>query len=327
MTVTNPNNDYLNGPESENYLSGLVDALDTLAPFLTKKQQHALEADLQTAGIAFDEPKYLQAACETAISATLAEMFPESFVYEKETKPPKNVDCAFSHSGIKFNLEVKCPDYSMKHTIDGQNAFQAGAFGRIDDYASIVEKLQNEVFDSRNNPNADPHKPLIKQQHMDNKLKDFLLSASGKFAEDTDEAELNVLVVCCSDRMDVQKWFFYMYGLQGLFTPQSYYPPSEYNNVDVVVLTNTYHRHHGYKTKDKLLDHWDWRRSFNLIFSNPMRTLDKKSAIWKFVNLIPNFSRELEQFKVTNGLDEMRIVHFIVEELLGKGRYYFQPDI
>jgi len=321
VNITNPKNIYLNGNESVNYVSGLADAFDVLAPFFNQKQRRALEADLQLSGNALDEPKYLQAACETSIASTLARLFPESFVYEDEINPPKNVDCAFSLDGFKFNVEIKCPDYSKKHDTDEKNAYQAGAFGRIDDYSWVVEKLQKEVFYV-----ADPDKPLIKQQHMDNKLKDFLLSAHGKFSNNPNEKELNVLVVCCSDRTDMQKWFFYMYGLQGLLTDNSYHPSIEYNKVDVVVLTNIYHRHQDYKNKDKLSENWDWERSFNLIFSNPMREMDKKDAIWKFVDLIPNFSRELCEYKVEGGLDELRIPHFIVEELLNKGRYYFQPD-
>jgi hypothetical protein len=327
VTVSNPKHTYLNGPSATQYLSDLEQALKLLAPYWNKKQEHALEADLQLAGDAFDEPKFLQAACETTIASTLARLYPESFVYEEEIKPPKNVDCALERDGFKFNIEIKCPDFSVKHSIDGRSAFQAGAFGRIDDYASIVESLQSDVFDAKNNPKAEPDKPLLKQQHMDNKLKDFLLSAHGKFADNTSEEELNVLVVCCSDRMDMQKWFFYMYGQKGLFTPESYHPSNEYKNVDLVVLTNTYHRHHAYETKHKLADHWNWEKSFNLIFSNPLRELAKENAIWKFIDLIPNFSQELQNFKVTKGLDEMRIVHFIVEELLDKGQYYFQPDI
>jgi hypothetical protein len=323
----NPSHVYLNGEEASAYSRGLRYAMGCLAQFWSKKQQYALESDLQLTCNCFDEPKYLQAACETAITSTLARMFPDAFFYERQLKPPKDVDCSFEKDGFQFNFEIKCPDYSKKHEIDQANAFKVGAFGRMDDYRSIVEKLQLEVFNSEANPNADSDKPLIFQQHMDNKLKDFLLSAHGKFSDDCSEHELNVLVVCCSDRMSMQEWFFYMFGLQGLLTQTSYHPPEEYSKVDSVILTNIYHRHHDYKKKDKLSDHWDWSKSFNLIFSNPLRKKEKKDASWKLVDLIPNHSLQVMNFELKNGLEEMRISHFVVEELLAKGQYYFQPDI
>ena len=239
--------------------------------------------------------------------------------------PPKDVDCGFVADGKTYSIEVKCPDYSVKNTIDDSNAFKIGAFGRLTNFEEVVKNLQ-EAFNPETNPSVEPNKPLIKQQHMDNKLKDYLLSAHSKFKDSTTPNELNVLAVCCSDWTDMQKWFYYMYGYQGLFTKESFHPVDEYKNVDVVLLTNLYHRHHIYWEKDKLEKHWDFSKSFNLVFSNPFRQLDKGDAIWGLVGKIPNHSKELDGFEVTNGLDEMRIPHYVVEELIGKGLYYFQPN-
>lgn len=326
IPTANPLHDYLSGDETKAYRMGLQSALAHLAPYWTATQRRAIETDLQLSAHGFDEPKYLQAACETVITSTLGRMFPNTFVYEHKIKPPKDVDCSFEKDGFRFNFEIKCPDYSKQHAIDATPAFKIGAFGRMDDYSALVENLQSGAFNTQENPSDASNKPLIMQQHMDNKLKDFLLSAHSKFADDCSEQELNVLVVCCSDRMSMQEWYHYMYGSKGLLTRESYYPPDQYNNVDLIILTNVYHRHHDYKKKDKVSDHWDWEKAFNLIFSNLMRKKDKKDAILKLVDLVPNHSQDLKKFKVTQGLDEMRIAHFIAEELLAKGKYYFQPD-
>ena len=304
---------------------GLWTALGALAPFWSKKQQHAIESDLQLIGSEFDEPKYLQAACETAITSTLCRMFPDTFVYERKINPPKDVDCSFEKDGFQFNFEIKCPDYSKQHNIDQMHAFKIGAFGRMHDYQAFAEKLRHEIFNPEKNSKADPNKPLVFQQHMDNKLKDYLLSAQGKFSDNCSEHELNVLVVCCSDHMGMQEWFHYMFGSQGLLTDGSYYPPESYDKVDSVILTNIYHRHDNYMQKNKLSDHWDWTKSFNLIFENPLRNKAKRDALRKLASLVPNHNREVTSFDIKNGLEPMRIVHFIVEELLAKGLYYFQP--
>lgn len=324
IEVTNEENKYLFGKENSSYYNGLLDALSTLDSALTNKQKRSLYDALQFSGKKFDEARYLQAAGETVIASFLASHFPETFVYEPKLNPPKDVDCGFSENGKSYNIEVKCPDFSIANDIEAANAFKIGSFGRLVDYDEVVGKMQ-EAFDPKTNPAVDPNKPLIKQQHMDNKLKDYLLSAHSKFKDKTGPDELNVLAVCGSHWMDIQKWFFYMYGLQGLFTNESFYPFEEYKNVDVVLLTNLYHRHHEYWNKDKIENHWDFTKSFNLIFSNPLRRQDKAEIIWSFVDSIPNHSRQLMNFKVTNGLDEMRIPHYVVEELIAKGLYYFQP--
>src|SRR5690606_24620195 len=122
------------------------------------------------------------------------------------------------------------------------------------------------------------NKPLVKAQRMDNKLKDYLLSANEKFSDNSSEEELNILVVCCPDLLSMQDWFFYMFGVGGLFTNDSYHSPLDYNNVDSVILTNMYHRHYDYQHKGKLKDHWDWRQSCNLILPNPLRKKPKIPA-------------------------------------------------
>lgn len=326
IEITNKENEYLFDREESPYHKGLVDALSSLDTALTNKQKRSLYNALQLSGEKFDEAKYLQAAGETVIASYIAKNFKETFKYEPKLNPPKDVDCGFSKNGSTFNIEVKCPDFSISNAIDASNTFKIGAFGRLLDHEEVVGKMQ-EAFDPKTNPSADPNKPLIKQQHMDNKLKDYLLSAHGKFKDATSPNELNVLAVCGSDWMDIQKWFFYMYGFQGLFTNESFHPVNDYKNVDVVLLTNLYHRHHEYWNKDKIENHWDFSKSFNLVFSNPLKQQYKGETIWKFVDSIPNHSQELMNFKVTNGLDEMRIAHFVVEELIDKGFYYFQPII
>jgi hypothetical protein len=325
MEVTNRENHYLFDKTDDHYYKGLIKALSSLEAFLNTKQKKCLYIDLQFGGVKFDEAKFLQAVCETSIAAYLSSQFSSSFLYEPKVNPPKDVDCGFSSDGKTYNIEIKCPDFSVKNEIDSSNSFKIGSFGRLINFEEIVGNMQ-ELFDPENNPSVEPDKPLIKQQHMDNKLKDYLLSAHNKFKDSTLLDELNVLVVCCSDWMDMQKWYFYMYGHQGLFTPESFHPSEDYKNVDVVMLSNLYHRHHEYWNKDKIEDHWDFSKSFNLVFSNPLRRSDKADIIWSFVDEVPNHSREIMNFKVPNGLEEMRIPHFVVEELIDKGLYYFQPN-
>jgi hypothetical protein len=216
---------------------------------------------------------------------------------------------------MAFNLEIKCADFSKKNDIDSSNAYKLGLIGRLGDlaeYEDLVASLRN-AFESQVNPEAEANKPLLIQQHMDNKLKDFLLSAHSKFNDITGPNELNVLVVCCSDPYDMQKWFTYLYENQGLFTNELFHPNSEYCNVDVVILSNLYHRHHEYWNKDKIQNHWDFSEAFNLICNNPYKREEKNHLIHTLVETIPNFSWELFDYRTQTGLEELRIPHFVHE--------------
>ncbi len=322
LSVTNKDNTYLFGKEGIEYYESLMTALGSLMPKLSTKQAEALCNKLQLRGNKFEECQYLQAAVETVITSHIASRFSSSFAYEPKINPPKDVDCAFSINETRYNLEIKCPDFSVKNAIDARKNFKVGAFGRMQNYKEVVGILER-LLDPEANPAVDLGQELIQQQHMDNKLKDFLISAHGKFKPQSGENELNILAVGCADPMDMQKWFFYMYGVQGLFTPDSFWPREEYNNVDVALLTNTYHRHHQYWKKDRIQRHWDFSGSFNLIFSNPSRRHEKESLIWNLVDAIPNYSRELMEYRGAGGLDELRIPHFVAEKLTQNGLYYF----
>ena len=325
LYVDNLKNTYLLLDTDNDYFLEFSDALHSLYPYMTNKQKKNLLKDFQITGSVFNEAKYLQAACETSIASYVAKIYGHNFSYEPKINPPKDVDCSFKSNGNTYNIEVKCPDYSKKNRIDNSDSFKIGAFGRPIDFDEVFLKL-NEAFELTKNMTPEFNKSLIKQHHMDNNLKDYLLSAHSKFNDLTSSSELNVLAICCADVNDMQKWFFYMYGYQGLFTSETFHSYKEYRNVDVVVLTNLYHRHYNYSTKDKIKDHWDFSKSFNLIFSNPLRLKDKKEIIYEFIDLIPNHSKRLMNYKVKNGLDEMRISHYVNEELLEKSLYYFQPN-
>jgi hypothetical protein len=317
----NSNNPYLYGdhPVITKYKATLDKCLSILEEYSTPTQIRKLKKDLQITGNRFEEAKFLQAACETAVSASIASAFPSTFEYEPKLNPPADVDCAFSCNGYRFNVEVKCPDYSKVHAQHERDVFSIGAFGRMHDYNGVVADLMG-LFESGD-------KLLEVQPHMDNKLKDYLLSANKKFTENIDKKELNVLLVCCNDSLDMQKWFYYMFGVQGLFTPSSFHKPQDYSKVDAVVLTNLYHRHYSYQSKTKIEDHWSLGNSFNLIFKNRSMQNKKDEAILALVDILPNFSNEIFNFKVPKIEEPLLIPVFVNKELTLKERYYFEPKM
>ncbi|HDY7694891.1 hypothetical protein ABMX90_20550 [Vibrio vulnificus] len=320
MQCENKNNTYL-APDSEAkviYANYLDCVLDIISRYATPTQMRKIKSDLQLTGDSFSEAKYLQAACESSVAASIAVAYGDTFEYEPKLNPPSDVDCSFSAFGYKFNIEVKCPDYTKYHEHEAKDCYSIGAMGRLDGYFDAFESISYLLGSE---------KLVEKQEHMDNKLKDYLLSCQKKFPAETSENELNILLVCCDSAMDMQKWVHYLYGSKGLLTAGSFIDPNLYSNVDVVILTNLYHRHYSYWQKDKLSEHWSLGKSFNLIFKNRSLQRGKDRAIWCLVDIFPNYSKEISEYPLREFEEVTRVPRFVnfVEER--NAEYLFQPRI
>lgn len=264
ITVVNP---YV---PAGSYRDGLHTPLIKLFPYLNKKERNMLLYNkLMLEKSAVDQEKYVQSACELTVCAWFAHMASQTkgkFVYEFTVAPPKDVDCAIWHSGYQFNIEIKCANYQKQQDIVAKSELVMHGLGRLDDYGPLVERLRGLL--------STPSKPSVlgAAHHMDCKMKDYLLSAQAKFGCNIQPDNLNILFVCVDDQMDMMKWISYLTGPGGLFTDDSFEPPNNYGNVDMVVLTNLYHRHANLERKDKISDHWNLSQAFNFAVINPQST-------------------------------------------------------
>lgn len=123
------------------YRRGLELTLQTIAPHLTHRELVTLvhkKLRMEDPGPA--EAQYLQAAVELTVCAHYARYFNSSFVYEDRVMPPRDVDCSFCSGDYKFNVEVKCADYTAKHKVDLGSEFIIRAIGRQPDYRDTVAK-------------------------------------------------------------------------------------------------------------------------------------------------------------------------------------------
>ena len=306
---------------TKEYANGLARALNDLAPYLSAKQRKNL--CFQKLGLKSDnvsEEVFLQGAVEVSVCVHFARFFPEHFIYEEKVSPPKDVDCSFQVGDYKFNIEVKCADFSKKHIVDSSPGFKIGALGRVEEYNEVASNLES-MFSIGGDT-------LLKQIHMDNKLKDYLASAQEKFATHTPDSELNVLVVGCDDAHDMQKWHSYLYGSQGLFTPESYADTAAYDRVDLVLLTNLFHRHKDPVLKNKLTDHWFLSEAFCILCENPT-SLKPYETFLEFSKTIRHHNNELSEHLSEQSHDivasGLPIVHYVGSKLQANGIYYFQP--
>lgn len=223
--------------------------------------------------------------------------------------------------GTQFNIEVKCADYQKQKGIVADSELVVHGLGRLDNYVETVQRLQGQVGVTGDRPFISP------AHHMDQKMKDYLLSAQGKFGANVEPSVLNVLVVCVDDQMDMTKWIGYMQGPQGLFTESSFEPAKNFDNVDMVVLSNLYHRHSDLANKTKIKDHWNFSKAFNFAIINPATT--KSDLLFsKFCNLLPlengGLVEYLRKFPVSDGLESALGLSYYVSEQKKNGVHKFQ---
>jgi hypothetical protein len=307
------------------YRDRLPTPLSKLFPYLTEREREELiYAKLMLEQETSNQSAYAQAACELTVCswfAHIATSLGERFEYEHRLAPPKDVDCAVWHQGHQFNIEVKCADYAKHENIVSDSDFIIHGLGRLDGYGDAVTRLQ-DLFGTSAKPAV-----LGAAHHMDCKLKDYLLSAQGKFGEVVDANSLNVLFVCVDDQMDMTKWIAYLNGPRGLFTKQSFEPQENYWNVDLVVFSNLYHRHANLENKDKITAHWDLSQAFNFALVNP-QSMKSDDLYSMFARLVPLENNGLLQFIDQLSGEEwiksaIGLCHYVGDQI-SKGIHKFQ---
>ncbi|WP_028863995.1 hypothetical protein [Psychromonas aquimarina] len=312
----NPKHPYVGKQHAKvEYLESVKLLIDTLSLHLTKSEIRDIPKKLQITKSSINEAQYLQAACELTVCLYFADKYGGNFIYEDKVNPPKDVDCSFIDNNSKYNIEVKCADFSVVDNVKNDDCFKMSALGRMPEYRGVVSNLQ-EIFN-------DSGKQLKTYKHLDNRMKDFLISAHGKFSDENYGDVVNVLLVCCDDAMDMTKWTSYLTGLQGLFTKDSFHSQVSFNKVDVVILSNLYHRHAKYQEKENITNNWDFASSFNILFCNPGRKSNKKKAIEHLYDIIPNFSKEVMNYPAAYELEALKLATFVNKELKAKNQHYF----
>lgn len=314
------------------YFAGFLAAGHVLKPVLTAKEfEYWCAEKMLLKPQAFREKTFVQYAVETAVAKYFGERFPKGFAVEKRINPAndKDVDCVFQDSGFTFNVEVKCSDFNTKEEVDQLDAFKYETVGRLTDRGEEAKRVISAALDEGRAKLGEAPKPHVDGKNMDNNLKGFLELAHEKFGPAADEQSVNVLLVGCDDAEDMQRWFYYLYEAQGLFTPAPFADPYRYQNVDVVVFTNQYFKHNRVLEK-RIADSWELGAGFNLIYANPHRLQKKAAGIEHFKTLLPNFTSALTAYQVPGPApdyvkDARRIVWFVKDYLeRQQGRYFFE---
>lgn len=175
----------------------------------------------------------VQVLCEIVIAKKFVEAFPPeegyNFEWEPTDKSKKNPEFLVRCADWRILVEVKSPsltEYNQKN-----RAAKAQVVGRTSFMKEVIENLYGKESVAL---------PL------DNKVKDYLISAEQKFSSftDIDVPTYGLLFVCWGERMF--EAITPVTGLgSGLFTPRSYYKKHgtavEFPNISAVIVTQHQH--------------------------------------------------------------------------------------
>lgn len=207
---------------------------------------------------AFKADTYYQSASELSVQNHLMQAPRASNVaIEKQVNPPKDVDAYYQVGATKVSLEVKCAVENQPPA----SSLVIKTAGRVPNHQAMFQNLKGKI------EAAHPTQLVEQGKNKDNTLKDFLVSAHGKFNPQSGCDDLNILLVACGYYFNFQEWYFYMFENDGLFTANSFHPQAEYALVDMVVLTNLKYCH----ADARQFHDWTLKDAFVLPFLNPRR--------------------------------------------------------
>lgn len=205
--------------------------------------------------------QYLQFSSEVTIVDYIIRNY-SGFKNEPKYNGKKNTECSFEYESRTINIEVKCPDLSKRieqENSEGVNLFAAERFPSKDSFDQAKNFIGSNIRAGQSMQNLD---------RLDNKLKDYLISAHKKFPT-SNSSNFNVLVVALDIIQDMDEWYSYLFGDNGAFTDRTYIV-DDYSNVDAVMLTNVQHGHMA-DDIDLSINCWNLENYVSLLFLNPQK--------------------------------------------------------
>lgn len=282
------------GADCDEYIDGLSLLIENLQCKISSAQlKKILNKKLQIDLNVFNESQFLQSVCELAVMNDYVTRSDCHFVYEPQISPPKDVDFSVVINRFRYNVEVKCPSYkdvikrdnevvvtfaNRAPTIDQKNAI----------YRDVAQRLGSHAIS------------VVENKNLDNTMKDFLHSTQEKVVKASLQ-DINLLVVCCRDELDMQLWRGYLFGYNGYFTNDSFIPRHKFNRVDYVLLTNMQNRHYRYFNGSHVKGRWRLADSFNLLYPNKFSTRNAvvysgEKDLEEINKIFPNYNIEFESY-------------------------------
>ncbi|MDR3587948.1 MAG: hypothetical protein P4L59_21950 [Desulfosporosinus sp.] len=219
---------------ANSFLHGLETALFNLKTVEKKAYDDFVLHKLRAAkGNSFDMHSLISSLCELGIMNSFIKNSKkrESFAYEPKLRDDnnKNVEFTIVINRIKYNIEVKSPNF--EHYNEKLNML-------VQKHGSVMY-YETRMFDLTKEEKAK------NMTATDSKVKDFLLDANNKFPFISGkEKEINILFICWNDNTD-QPCTALKYPLHGLLTKNSWYKDAKgkavtFDNIDFIFISDLY---------------------------------------------------------------------------------------
>lgn len=213
--------------------------------------------------------EYLQFAAEVTVVDYIIRT-QKCFINEPIYNKKKNPECSFEYDNRIVNIEVKCPNLSKRITQEKLGDVRIYAGERFPD----IIRYNDIIDDIEHNCDSITIQPI---DRLDNKLKDYLISAHNKFPN-TSEKYFNILIIALDIISDMDEWYSYLFGDYGAFTCNTYIK-EDYSNVDAVMITNIQSGHVG-NPEYYAINCWALENYLSLIFLDPRK--EKKHNLGRY---------------------------------------------
>ncbi|MER2006416.1 MAG: hypothetical protein ABS939_03100 [Psychrobacillus sp.] len=246
----------------------------------------------------YDRQRYLQIVSEINVLYYVLRVHNNNFKYEPKYNNGYNPECSFEFRNKSINIEVKCPNMEKRITTEERNTLKIFLVERLIKHKAIINEISN--FIGHNYVGSD-YSGIEESTRMDNKLKDFLKSAQNKFPISTG-LNLNILVISLETLSDMDEWYLYVFGGNGVFTEKSFVL-DEYENVDAILLTTSATGHAGWYYYEDV-NVWKLEETLSILLLNPDRELTETGEFYisDGIDLFGGLSKEFLCF--LNKLDE-----------------------
>lgn len=298
-----------------NYYDNFLKMIDAFNNNISEKQMKDLLNDKLRIDGKFDLAHYLQATSEINVLYYILRNYNNEFIYEPQYNGKKNPECSFKYQEKTINIEVKCPNLLDKIESDLRNTLKIQAAERIPNYKETINDIKKIV--QPNLKNSD-YVGVEEEKRIDNKLKDYVISASEKFPM-SDDNNFNILVVSLDIVSDFDEWYSYIFGNTGVFTNSTFVPKEKYENVDAILLSNPMCGHIRYNVLNDT-DVWKLEENLNFLFLNPNKEKTETGKFYfnymldVFGNLTKEFLIFIQELDEKSEKDNEKVVNNPLEK-------------
>lgn len=255
------------------YYSDFIEMMNYFSDNLSNDDYRSIENKVISVSSS-DEQTYLQCMCElTVLYYVMRNYGNEYFKYEPKYNGGYNPECAFCYKQKIINIEVKCPNMIKRMEVESHDTLKIFSAERIPEHDDVINELKSIIAV---NIEKSEYTGIEEIPRMDNKLKDYLEHSQKKFPLGDDY--FNILVITLEIVKDLDEWYSYLLGDNGVFTHNSFIN-SNYDKVDAVLLSTPVCGHRAWQNY-KSINVWHLEETISLLILDPRKEHTDKGKFY-----------------------------------------------